>query len=365
MLSIPQIPMKNVPVPDILPDLPISQIPVPDIPLPDLPVPLPDVSLPDLPDVSLSGLPVPPPGSRVYSKVGYIPSGRASSAITEGAIVLEGGAWRVIYTQGALDALMMDDINFRITIGVSGGAMSGICYLAGQIGTSARLNLTYRHDTNYCGAGAMVRDHGITGFSYFFNELAPEAHVDYQRLYNPSRAFYVTATDCTNGRDHYFEKSDNVDFEQAIRASATVPYVSLPVRIEGTPYLDGGLDCHIPYKKAFHLGCKKVMVIKTRDRGFRADPESDATQRLIETMYGRTYPLLAEAMSSNHLRYNQLLDELDADEAAGRVFVLAPSEPVTVSRFEGDVEKLGELYWLGYNDMVRELPRLRAYLAAE
>lgn len=279
MLSIPQIPMKNIPVPDVLPDLPISQIPVPDIPLPDLPVPLPDVSLPDLPDVSLSGLPVPPPGSRVYSKVGYIPSGRASTAITEGAIVLEGGAWRVIYTQGALDALMMDDINFRITISVSGGAMSGICYLAGQIGTSARLNLTYRHDTNYCGAGAMVRDHGITGFSYFFNELAPEAHVDYQRLYNPSRAFYVTATDCTNGRDHYFEKSDNVDFEQAIRASATVPYVSLPVRIEGTPYLDGGLDCHIPYKKAFHLGCKKVMVIKTRDRGFRADPESDATLR--------------------------------------------------------------------------------------
>ena len=47
------------------------------------------------------------------------------------------------------------------------------------------------------------------------------------------------------------------------------------------------------------------------------------------------------------------------------MFVLAPSEPVTVSRFEGDVEKLGELYWLGYNDMVRELPRLRAYLAAE
>lgn len=301
---------------------------------------------------------------KIYSHVGYIPSGRASDAVTEGAIVLEGGAWRVLYTQGALDALMMDDINFRITIGVSGGAMSGICYLTGQIGTSARLNLTYRHDTNYCGAGAMVRDHGVTGFSYFYNELAPEAGVDYQRLYNPRRAFYVTATDCTNGRNRYFEKSDNVDFEQAIRASATVPYVSLPVRIDGTPYLDGGLDNHIPYKKAFYLGCKKVMVIKTRDRSFRADPESDAVLRLNESMYGRAYPLLTQTMSTNHLRYNKLLDELDADEAAGRVFVLAPSEPVTVSRFEGDVEKLGALYWLGYRDMVAALPRLHAYLSS-
>lgn len=42
-------------------------------------------------------------------------------------------------------------------------------YVAGQIGWGARIDLTYRHDKNYCGIGAFRRDHGITGFSYLFD----------------------------------------------------------------------------------------------------------------------------------------------------------------------------------------------------
>ena len=36
--------------------------------------------------------------------------------------------------------------------------------------------------------------------------------------------------------------------------------------------------------------------------------------------------------------------------------------PVNVSRIEGDVEKLGALYWLGWNDCVAALEELKDYL---
>ncbi|HAE15289.1 MAG TPA: patatin family protein, partial [Erysipelotrichaceae bacterium] len=36
--------------------------------------------------------------------------------MTEGLLVLEGGAWRGMYTQGALDAMMEEDINLSATI---------------------------------------------------------------------------------------------------------------------------------------------------------------------------------------------------------------------------------------------------------
>ena len=42
---------------------------------------------------------------------------------------------------------------------------------------------------------------------------------------------------------------------------------------------------------------------------------------------------------------------------------MAPSEPVTVKRFDGDMEKLGSLYWLGHHDMERRLDSLKEYLA--
>ena len=53
------------------------------------------------------------------------------------------------------------------------------------------------------------------------------------------------------------------------------------------------------------------------------------------------------------------IDQLEKD---GRIFVIAPSEPVTVKRVEGDMDKLGNLYWLGYNDAKRNLFALTKYL---
>ena len=80
--------------------------------------------------------------SQTYSKIDKIPSGQASEKLIEGCLVLEGGAFRGLYTQGFLDAMMQNDLNLSCVIGVSAGALSGLNYVSGQIGRSARINLT-------------------------------------------------------------------------------------------------------------------------------------------------------------------------------------------------------------------------------
>ena len=99
--------------------------------------------------------------TQVYSGIGKLPTGRASDNITEGCIVLEGGAFRGVYTSGVLDALMEEDINMRCTVGVSAGALNGVNYVSGQIGRSGRINLRYRHDSRYVGAKAIKKNKGI------------------------------------------------------------------------------------------------------------------------------------------------------------------------------------------------------------
>ena len=49
----------------------------------------------------------------------YILDGEASNVTTPGCMVLEGGAFRGLYTQGVLDVLMQEGINLACTIGVS------------------------------------------------------------------------------------------------------------------------------------------------------------------------------------------------------------------------------------------------------
>ncbi len=295
----------------------------------------------------------------IYSRYDELPSGEASHELTDGCLVLEGGAWRGMYTQGVIDALMEHGINFQTVIGISAGAMSGIGYVSGQIGWAAHINLKYRHNPNYCGTGAMRRDHGITGFSFLFQDLFEEYPINAERFEDPNRRFVVAATNMLRGRVEYFEKGKCTDIFKAVQASATVPYVSEPVMIDDIPYLDGGMITKIPYHWAKSRDFKKIMVVKSRERSYRKE-ERDLTKP--NHLFYHNYPNLEIAIQGTTARYNRLMDEIDADERAGDIFVQATDTPIDVSRFEGDMEKLGDLYFRGYEEMNARIPELKAYL---
>ncbi|MBR2990032.1 MAG: patatin family protein [Solobacterium sp.] len=294
----------------------------------------------------------------VYSRINEIPVGTAPHTVTEGCLVLEGGGWRGIYTQGVLDVLMQEGFNLQTTIGVSAGAMAALCYLSGQIGSAARFNLEHRFDQNYSGLGALRRDHGVTGFSYFFEQFYDELVFDSDRFLEPERRLIVTVTNCFTGRTEFFEKGKTPYFRQAVQASATVPYVSEPVEINGMKYLDGGIASKIPLEWPYENGFDKVVLIRTRDRDFRKKSSSVTLKQLAYY----DYPELKRDLEEEVPRYNLLCDRINAMEKKKQLFVIAPSEEVQVSRFEMDVEKLGDLYWLGYKDAQAALPALKEYL---
>ena len=143
-----------------------------------------------------------------------------------------------------------------------------------------------------------------------------------------------------------------------MRASATVPYVSRPVSIGGVPYLDGGCAEKIPMRWAARSGEEKTVVVLTREASYRRKPGAPA---LARRMY-RKYPAFVRSLEAANENFNRTADELERAAAAGEVFLIAPSETVTVKRFDGDMEKLGALYWLGYRDAGARMDDLRRYL---
>ena len=294
---------------------------------------------------------------KVYSKIDALPTGKTSNELTKGCLVLEGGGWKGLYTLGVLDYLMEKGVNFSSVVGVSAGALSALGYVAGQIGWGARIDLTYRHDRNYCGIGAFRRDHGITGFSYLFDDILREHPLNEARLNDPARRLAVSATNLQTGEVEYFEKG-SCDIFKAVRASASVPYVTRPVVIGGIPYLDGGCAEKIPFPWSETCGEEKIVVVRTRELSYRRKPE---TSKLAGRIY-RKYPNFVKSLEAVNENYNCMVELLEKKAAADEIFMIAPSEPVTVSRFDGDMEKLGALYWLGYHDMEGSIERLDRYL---
>lgn len=295
---------------------------------------------------------------KVYEKLNDIPEGHARGRLTKGCLVIEGGAFRGLYNQGVMDFFMENNLNFECVIGVSAGAMAGLNYAAGQVGRSARCNLEFRHDPDYIGALALVHAHSPLNIDFAIQPNDKLDKLDESTFYDPARRFVAVATDCRSGKTVYFEKGKCRDILSAIKASASMPYVSPMVEVDGKPCLDGGCSCHIPYRWAIEQGYENIVVIKTRERGYRKKvKKSGMPQRFY-----KNYPEFVSKLESMNSDYNKECDEIDRLEKEGRIFVIAPSEHVTVKRVEGNMDKLGDLYWLGYEDAKRQLFSLNKYL---
>ncbi len=295
---------------------------------------------------------------KVYSGIDRIPQGQASEKLTPGCLVLEGGAFKGLYTQGVLDAMMLSDINLQCVIGVSAGGLSGANYVSGQIGRSARVGLTYRHDPRYVGLKALRHSRSIVDVGFLTENRGIYEPLDEERFFRPEQRFLVVATNCLTGEWEAFEKGKCRDIFLAARASATLPYLAPMVDIDGTPYLDGGCACKIPYQWALDEDFEKIIVIRTREITFRKKNREDP---LAEKIY-RRYPAVMEKIKYMNQEANREFEEVEKLHAAGRLLRIAPSREVLVSRLERDMEKLGDLYWLGYEDGMQKMDQIREYL---
>ena len=70
---------------------------------------------------------------------------------------------------------------------------------------------------------------------------------------------------------------------------------------------------------------------------------------MIRSLYHH-YPEFCEKLIQSNAFYNYECDEMERLADAGRIYMISPSLPVTISRLESDVEKLGALYFQGYHD---------------
>ena len=301
--------------------------------------------------------------NKVYSKLDTIPTGVASDKITKGCLVLEGGAFRGLYTEGVLDVLMENDINFEATVGVSAGALNGCNYVSGQIGRAALINLKYRHDERYVGTKAFLKNKGVIGFDFIMGELDGIPSLDTKRLFDKKRKLVACASNLRTAETTYFDSTVNRHdvFLKGVQASATMPYISRPVVINKMPYLDGGCIKKIPYEWALKEGYEKIVVVRTRNLEFRKKPNYERRRRITKLFYPR-YKAFNDALAHSHDGYNAECEEVIKLMNEKRIFCIAPSEPVTIGRLEGDMDKLAALYFLGRKDALAILDDLKKYL---
>ena len=281
-----------------------------------------------------------------------------------GALVLEGGSFRAMFTAGVLDVLTEGRVCFEYVNGVSAGALAGCNYVSQQAGRTRDINETFCADERFLGFRNLFHG-GVFNFDFLFGEVCDVLNpLDRKTLNASAQRFEVVATDLLTGAPACFLKQALTPeaFLTACRASASMPGLADIVRLRDVPYLDGGCSCPIAYRRAIDLGYEKIVVVLTRPAGFRKKPEnSPAMNRAFDRLY-RRYPAFCGALHEMPRRYNRMCEELERLEREGRIFVLRPSGPVVVGRLERNPERLESLYQDGRKVMLENLYAMMEYL---
>lgn len=262
------------------------------------------------------------------------------------ALVLEGGGLRGVFTCGVLDCFMDRGIRFPFSVGVSAGACNGLSYMSGQRGRAKASNIDLMEKYHYVGLKYLLTQKCIMDFKLLFEDF-PEKIIpyDYDTYFkNPDR-FVMVTTNCLTGKAEYFEeKSSSARVMDIVRASSSLPFVSPITYIDGVPMLDGGIADSIPVEYAMNQGFDKLVVVLTRNKGYR---KPDSRMPLAKIAY-RRYPHLQDALRSRNAVYNKTMDLIEKLEDEGKILVIRPVRPVEVSRMEKDTAKLTALYQEGY-----------------
>jgi len=220
-------------------------------------------------------------------------------------------------------------------------------------------------DPRYYSLRQLLATGNVINYEYIYgspvNDLYPYDVEALARAEGVQRLLII-ATDVAECRPVFFERYDYRPMVDALTASGSMPLVSRVAVVDGMPCLDGSLTMPVGVRKALDDGYGKIVVLLTREAGYRKKPVGAAERALIRLMY-RDNPKLVSLLLERDVRYNRLMDEIDGMEADGRLLVIRPSESLGLSRTEKDLRKLLRGYMHGKDEARRALPRLAGYMS--
>ena len=261
-------------------------------------------------------------------------------------LVLEGGGMRGIFTVGVLDCFMDHGVRFPYTVGVSAGASNGISYISGQRGRSRFSNIDLLKHYNYIGWRHFLRGRGYIDLDYIFY-VYPERYYpfDYDAFFKAPERFEMVVSNCLTGQAEYLEEKRDRDRLLAVcKASCTLTLLCPITYMDGVSSVDGCVCDAIPVRHALEQGCDRLVLVLTRNKGYR---KADKDFYLPGFIYHQ-YPALREQLRTRYRRYNETLDFIERLERERKAIVIRPEKPLRVGRTGHDPQALADLYDEGY-----------------
>ncbi|XOV94923.1 MAG: patatin-like phospholipase family protein [Bacteroidota bacterium] len=168
-------------------------------------------------------------------------------------IALGGGGARGFAHLGVLKALEEKGIKPDVIAGTSAGSLVGVFIAAGKTPDETMKLMKENNITDY--AKVVLPVNGLLSLDNL--ETILKRHIDAETFEELDLPFFATVSALKEGKVVYQNKGKLIPF---VKASASIPILFSPVKIEDECYVDGGLLDNLPIQPLMNC-CKKIIAV--------------------------------------------------------------------------------------------------------
>ena len=262
------------------------------------------------------------------------------------ALVVEGGGNRGVFSFGITDSFIRNNFDpFDIYIGVSNGAAVLFWYLMRESENNLD-KMLFGAKSKYINYKNLFSKKDVISFHDLYKDADNFFKPDLTKLKNNihDKIYSVVVSDADTAETEYlqFEESYWID---AMIASGTLPFlVKTPSIINGQRKFDGGITDPIPVKKAYEMGAREIVVIRTYEKKFKRKIK---LENYIAAIYLRNYPNLRRAMLTHDKTYNESLRFINNPPKDCTIHQICPPHRLTTRRDSRDKKIMEKDYELG------------------
>ena len=250
---------------------------------------------------------------------------------TKTALIVEGGGSRGVFSFGVIDSFIQASYNpFDIHLGVSNGAVVQLWYLL-KVSDYNLDKMLFSASRKYVRYSNIFLNKSIMDFEKLYQDANKVFPIDFDRLQNnlEGKSFYVVVSDAESGSPEYIELSKENYINEMLATGSLPVLMKNPILLKGKRKYDGGITDPIPVQKAYEMGAKEIIIIRTYEQTFIRKTK---LENYLAAFATRSYPNISNALKTNTKTYNAALEFIKNPPSDCKIQQICPPNRLNTKR---------------------------------
>jgi len=264
------------------------------------------------------------------------------------ALIIEGGGSRGVFSFGVIDSFIKASYNpFDIHLGVSNGSVVQLWYLL-AVSDYNLDKMLFSASRDYVRYSNLLFNKSIMNFEKLYKDANKVFPIDFDRLQDnlAGKNFYVVVSDAGSGKPEYIQLSKENYINEMLATGSLPVLMKNAILLEGKRKYDGGITDPIPVQKAYEMGAKEIVIIRTYEQAFIRKTK---LENYIAAFATRSYPNISKALKENTTTYNSALEFINNPPSDCKILQICPPQRLSTKRATTNVNIMKADYQIGMN----------------